>query len=516
MIRVCYEGGKKNGKKYPVVTEQIKKDLQGMCRKFLITDEGFVIDLWLLVMTEGKALMSFDKAREKARKLADKKLSWISVYKTMMNQHGVLSKLRKLPYFSKLCSVPDKLDAVERLLTLFKKIHAKTQTSKCAICPQYLKCQAGRAACGGSNPANLKIAAGCKRPPLTQINIVECVQTAIGFLKMLADPTQGNFLTTQVSADGALLLNTMQQSSMAGVPTEEFDTTFTGTNLYNAIDKLVDELTQQQLVIFELARVFNDHLLPGGIDEKVESDVVADDHKPREIKSTEEILKAYPEELVDSDRMDKRLALGEIQVRQDMKREKKKQYFQVLLDVSGSMRDAISANMYALVNKASLASALCLSVMKKVQLEKGRMLFTFFAGIPDRTRIAEDYDAFADLSRQIGLCDFSGGGTDIQAALLQGCNNIRNQEKEGKGKAEILLITDGESYLSEPELVKAFGNDIKLHVLDVSPMKQVKGKTYYSTAYATLNNLAVSYRKIDPLNLDLNDIAKVVTQDKTK
>jgi len=524
MIRVCYHYHKEKRLKrtrMPVLDDDVKKELHAIARKFQIDDEGFVQDLYLMLKSTGRALMSRKNAKRNVKRMMkDEGWTWTAAYKRMAKHYSFFRKLKHLPYFLKLCQVKDTYDAVERLLAIFKKLSAKTQPARCNACNHAKDCAFGKQFSKGHtsyhNMPNTfsidhtkKVSKDCKEPPSAVDPLVHAV-IALSILTVILDPIQGAAFAEHMEQNGGEsatveLVNMMIPMNQVGKATPEFDATFTGESFVKRLEQMVDDVTSRQLAIFELARTFNETLLPGESEEKEDVEYISHDFRAREIRTVEEVPKALPGEVIDDDMMDKKLVTGELQVRQDMQRQKKKQYFHTLLDVSGSMNSMIAPNVYALHKKGTFASALCLSVIKKISLEQGTMLFRFFAGQPDRLKIADDDDSMADLARMVGISDFNGGGTEIMLALKAACEDIREKEKEGKGKAEILLISDAESYVDESKLAGILKDDIRLHVLDVSP------QGYIAHADTPLRKLAASYYKVDPQSIQFDDIAKAAS-----
>lgn len=530
MIQVCYSYNadpKLRRTKMPKLEAQERKVLDGIAKKFQCGNLGFVYDLFLMLKSRGRALMARKKAKKQVDKLRQETgKPYIEVFRSFTQHYAFMRKLGRLPYFQKLCDVADTYDAVERIMGIFRKLYQKSRPSTCNACSLMPQCPYGQQFMhkGPDELDGQKLNEGlthdddCHTPPGTDMLLQ--AMAAMAVLMVLADDIQGG--AAQAMIDGgragigkdtgptldepkkatAKLIAMLRALNRRGGPTPDFDATFSGEDLIEAIDKAIDDITHGQLAVLELARTFNETLLPDGSEEKEEVEYIAHDQKPREIRDPEELRKVYPSEMVDDDLMDKRLAMKELRVRQDMERRVKKQYFHIIFDVSGSMSEVLGVNKHGLHNKGSLAQALSLAVIKKVGMESGTMLFRFFAGAPDRLRIAADQDALADLARIVGLSDFNGGGTDIMSAINQACDDIKEQEKNGLGKAEILLISDGESPVDDKELEKALNGHIKLHVLDVSP------SGHYSGDHKTLQKLAASYIKVDPNNLNFKDIAE--------
>lgn len=502
MIRVCHD--RSTDPTMPDISPVVD-ELNALSTRFQMESEGFAQDLWLMLMTKGRALRSRKIVLADANRLRRKaKVTFGDSYKTVSKHYGFMRKLSRMAYFRKLCDVKDKLEAVERLLAIFRKLFAKQQKSMCSSCPKYGKCERGLGVLSSDEvDPNLPVADGCIAP--SGDSIIAQLYMALAFLATVTDAIQGEALAAQLeregSNDSAKLVRVMMNSGVPGKGAKVFDTQFTtGEHLLQAIDKMVDELTMKELAVFELARVFNEALLPSESEVKEDVQHISHDQKPREIQAIEEVQKALPSEFVSDTLMDKRITSGEMLVRQDMERHKRKNYFHILIDMSGSMLDLVTTNSRGMLTKGNMATALSLSILKRVSDEKGVLMLRFFSGAPDRLRRAEAVEDYAAIARLLGLSNYNGGSTRIQLAIDSSVKDIVEDTTNSLKKAEVLLITDGEDRLDVPTLKKALDdNQIKMHVLDVGPVGDIN---------EALKAVAATYYKVNPNDLNLTEIAR--------
>ena len=502
-MRCCHD--KTTDKTMPDISA-VETDLRSLARRFQVPDNDFPVDLWLMLMTKGRATRSRKIVLKEANKTANKGQKFGEAYKAVSRQFAFFKKLSRMAYFRKLCDVQDRVEAVERLLAIFAKLFAKKQESLCSNCSEQGNCPYGQHLTNTNTVDNtLLISPDCPfKPPAA--GAVGAMMSALNFLAIAIDPVQGGALVAQLTSagnyDSAQVVEALIVAGEPGKGAKVFDATFTtGEHLLDAIDKLVNDFSKKELAVFELARVFNDALLPAEEEHKEEVDITSHDQSPREIRSLEEIQKALPAEFISDDLMDKRLSSGEMLVRQDMERRKRKNYFHILIDMSGSMRGLVSSNTNGFLSKGNLASALALSILKRVALEKGVVLLRFFEGAPDKLRKAEKDDEYGAIARLLGLSDYNGRSTRIGLALETGINDIVAKAKNDMGKkAEVLLISDGQDHINKVDIIKRLKDaGVKLHVLDVEAG---------SGENAELKEAASTYYKVDPNKLDLTEIAK--------
>ncbi len=499
-----------------MVDSKVGKELQAAAKKFMVKESGFVIDLYMLLKTNGTALIGRSTLKKIIADLKKSGMKFTEAYRFANKQFSVMYRIKKLPYFDKLCAARDLIDSVERLLAIFQSLSNKLQPAKCTACHLMPQCAFGSqfnyttSFTADTVNRNLIVHDDCPHPPIA--NIQSQASNVITLLFIMADPISGAGMAGalgQTNPNVALQLSTVGVlfCDSNGGKSSDFDATFTANDVLTGIEKFVTEITSKQLAIFELARTFTETLLPGEHDNKIRTDEPARDVESRNLLHTSEVTRALPSEMaMDDDAFDRKIATKELAVRQDITKQKKKQFFYMLIDISISMQAALLPNKYALIHKSSLASALALSVMKKVMEEKSKLFLRFFCGQVDRLRVAQDVNEFADTARMIGLSSYNGGGTDIMRSLTTAYWDIKGGGEFSK--AEILLITDGEdSRICEDDVenryvgLKTITKNVVLHVLDISPGNQ------RTKAQELLKQYAKHYSRIDPNTIDFAKVA---------
>jgi len=221
-------------------------------------------------------------------------------------------------------------------------------------------------------------------------------------------------------------------------------------NIVKIVREIADNLSNRELEIFYIARKkeLTDKYRR---DEVLESVQFPDNEMSvKEMHEHQEILKVLPSQFaLDDDVFTEKLAKKELQVRDYQSRKLKKQALYMLLDVSGSMADG--ADVYA--------SGVALSLVRQA-IDEGSIYFLrFFDGnTHELHRISTKKEAI-EMANLLAKKPYSGGGTNIQNAILTAVKDIKNDPVEFE-KIEIMVITDGEDHVDIP---KTKLNGVKIH-----------------------------------------------------
>lgn len=423
-------------------------------------------------------------------------------------------------------------DALDRLLALILEANKKQHTSYCSVCPLLSNCSHGQYAVGEVS-ADGPVLPNCPRylqqqappasgVPATQAQSVQRLALGIGFLKTLITPTFAGYMSARLPAPMGNFLNAMTQAMAAaggsGDPGSAsmltrggggcgtgtgFDATFTGSDVHTRLSEVLRAITKAQLAVFQMARNIEEFLPTGKTGDKEQSNDPSTSMQVKRMDEMADVQRALPsQQALPPVLRTYRTATKQLTVRQHMKPLEKKQLFYVLLDSSGSMGSAVEKNANAFFTRGHIASALALAVVRKAWEEKSMVALRFFAGSPDRMRFAQKPSELVDLCRQIGLGDYNGMSTDIQSALLAAMNDIQN--RQDVSKAEVLLISDGGSYVNETA-VRAAQKTTKLHTLEI---RSYKGET--NQASAALKALSETHQDMDPSSVDPQQLSKLV------
>jgi len=283
-----------------------------------------------------------------------------------------------------------------------------------------------------------------------------------------------------------------------------FDATFTGEYVLGNMEKVVDALTSKELVMFNLARTFDEYIDKREKGLLKESQAPDETVTPEQISSVAEAVRATPSDLALPDLLRTyNMATTQMTKIEHQQPESKKQLHYILLDASGSMNGSVSPNKYAFVSKGDVAGALSLASIKKALEEKSKMYFRFFAGDVDILHSAETVEDFTHLSRVIALCNYNGGSTRIGVALETAFDDIQKGSKD-ISKAEVLLLSDGQDQVDADHLRKQMAST-KLNTLEI-----LSGSGRGGSARDSLKRLSKTYVEIDPNTVDFENVSKVV------
>jgi uncharacterized protein with von Willebrand factor type A (vWA) domain len=133
----------------------------------------------------------------------------------------------------------------------------------------------------------------------------------------------------------------------------------------------------------------------------------------------------------------------------------------ILLDVSGSMKETFPGRPYA---RHIWARGVAIKqLIRALRGEASFFLryFTSCVGCLYRATAVIEAQAIVDHLFEI---DFAYSGTDIQLALETAATDIKQREPLCE-RAEILLLSDGESPLVPSALKEAFGENVRLHTV---------------------------------------------------
>jgi uncharacterized protein with von Willebrand factor type A (vWA) domain len=152
---------------------------------------------------------------------------------------------------------------------------------------------------------------------------------------------------------------------------------------------------------------------------------------------------------LDDDIFFMKLAKNDLTVREYQTKKQKKQALYLLVDISGSMYGARSV----------YASATALALVRQAVRSEAIYFLRFFDERPSQLERVQTKDDATRVGQMLVQQPFSGGGTNFDNALRTAIEDIK-KDKETFDKVEIMLITDGDCYVS---VTKEELGDIKLH-----------------------------------------------------
>jgi uncharacterized protein with von Willebrand factor type A (vWA) domain len=281
-----------------------------------------------------------------------------------------------------------------------------------------------------------------------------------------------------------------------------YDNQHTGNHICRITESFVQQVSQQQLALYELGRKFSLALeAKCGKKFKPVKEVAAD-REQRNVTSLTDLPKvvasshALPKEV-----FDQKLVKGELVKEDYRKPDDKKKLLYILTDSSGSMRGHLGGSRFSLYTRGAFAGVMSAALVRKVKEDGGLVFFRFFAGGTSAMYKATQADEFDLLLKQVMMNDYSGGSTDIQGAILTAYRDIAKADAAMPlAQSEIICITDCEDGL-DLGTMKAALNGREFHVLDVSGSTEPNNPV--------LKELAVKYYKV---NESAPDVTKIVEE----
>lgn len=296
-----------------------------------------------------------------------------------------------------------------------------------------------------------------------------------------------------------------------------YNTTHTGGNIIPP-DDAIKKLSVSQLAIFQLGQVFDRLLAKDKKGKFSPSPITEPDRQNREMKSPSEIIKAVPSShALPEEIRNAKIERKKLEIRENVSPEEKKKILYLLIDSSGSMSTwlnaaANSATADYVLTRSELSMVLTLSLLKRVERDKGIVYIRFFESSVSRLLAANDAASFEQARKMVSHAGFNGGGTNITGALTHAAQDIaRANSGDTLHEAEILLITDAEDSMYEKNLRDAVlncGPNVKeFNVLDVSgrpmPSDEEAKKPHNATnAALVLKTVATKYFKASGQTLD--------------
>lgn len=252
-----------------------------------------------------------------------------------------------------------------------------------------------------------------------------------------------------------------------------FDATFSGISeeRLNRYEHFVQTLSDADLQVFKLASNFENVLGYIAGSEYEKSPLPEDENDIQQMREISDVFKADPSQLAKHTKESLAVALQnrDLIITEQLREVKKDQLLYFLVDVSGSMQEGIGTNQYNLLSRGDLASCVSLVFLKHSQTRNNLFFLRFFADGTNDLIVGDTPESYVHTARMIGLADYNGGGTEILRAVGTAVKDIKARLAHDRiEKAEIVLITDCESILSEEDMVRV-ADGVPVHTIDISP-----------------------------------------------
>jgi len=244
-------------------------------------------------------------------------------------------------------------------------------------------------------------------------------------------------------------------------------------NIVELVDKMARYLGSRNLEIFYVAR--KKEITDIYRVEQIITSVPYPDNEMdiKTIDNPMEILKTIPTQYAyDDDIFMNKLIKKELLIRDYQSRNLKKQVLYLLIDVSGSMTG--SKNIYA--------SGVGLAFVRQAVEEGATYFLRFFDDYPKDLHVAKTKEDAKNLCSLLIRQPYSGGGTNIQRAILTAVEDIKKSPDKFE-KAEIMVITDG---VDNVDLNKESLKGVKVHSTVIDGKNS--GLEKISDSYIELNS----------------------------
>lgn len=539
-------------------TQLLLNDIAG---RYRIDDPEFTHDLFALLHFKGHGLPEKRQIDTLAKRIVAAYPTRTITGTTLLisKRKMVFARLVSLAFFRALAGSKNLVDAVERLLKNFLSMYSKIRQAQCVSCHLRSQCAFGKQY--GSTAADItkvvdadysrKVHPDCPvMPDISAINklfsVAETIKTLMAQQKQNAlpgnEPTPDQLEAAKAQQDienepelGEDAGEDASGGDSSGVGTgsgnseEEgeddpdlrdpdnyippsggygrssvFDAQFTNNHICRVSEQFIQQVTMQQLALYELGRKFEVALNQHSGTEFKPVRHVDKDKDLQQITGVSDITKVVASSHALPDTVFNRKLLKHELVKEEYRQpDDRKQLLYVLIDSSFSMCTGLvqGNNAFGLFTRGSLATIMSCALVRKVMNEKGILYARFFAGRPGVRMVAKTSDEFEVLLGQIRANDYNGGGTSIYAALKAADADIAAEDKDKPlAKATILVITDCDDYIDPTEL-EQFAKSREFNVLDCS------GNPGQN---AQLKKVAKKYYKVHGGALNVNELVKEV------
>lgn len=493
-----------------IIRLKLKKEVQELLKVVSkesgIEDPGFAEDMFALLRLKGNGLPAKDKLMASAKRMAASvtpPMPWQGVHLLASKRKMIMERLVTLPYFRAIAvTQTDLVFAVRRLLQTFRTLYKKVRQAQCMSCTLKSQCAFGKQYGGVIADVtkvldadySKKVHADCPHlPEIGSVNqlamamkqmhdAIAAQQPGVGNLAQKAGvPLQAMSGTSATMVSQAPPLDEDTDPEDAS---EDYEPSYvsgsgsgrgdlpvhSGQHICQITESFVDKVSVSQLSVLELGKEFDVALAnASNVDFKPVVEV-EHDKQQQNIESVTDVTKLVASQHALPDKVfDAKLAKKALVKTQFRKPDGKKKMLFVLIDSSSSMNCQLSSNGHGQLTRGVLASTFSLALARKVRKDDGLLYVRFFGGSPGMLMRSEDKDTYEQVCNAISLNSYGAGDTQIQRAVFTAIDDINAAgAREPLAKAEILVITDGDSYDIDSTTLIPKRGAIELSVLDVS------------------------------------------------
>jgi len=528
-------------------------------RELKVNDEHLVQDLFALIRLKGHGLPSQKRLDFLIKVLAAQpKQTSLTAGIYLKKRAQTMKEISHLPYFASLSALTDSVYATDKLIQNMRKLGIKVRQSQCSACQHKTNCDFGKQYVNAVTDITKVVDPDFAKkahpdcPHIPEMDLVNTLNDAAKLMASLYDPSnqqaaqalmnqlkkdsqhQSSYGNRREPVDDEAIQKSAQLQGLTDpaaaqaddsvsheekdfIPTTVsgkihgggYDAQFTAEYYVKMQEKMIESLLQVGVEIFNIGRVLDSIL--GQQDSKLlqETREVSETRQQDLMRSASDVTKAEKmQHALPSDVLDAKIAKKQLVVDREQKPQGKKHLLYLLVDASGSMRTQFLSNPNSLMSRASLASVLMISLMKKIEKEKGIVYIRYFTGSVGPLISVHSMQDFKSAIKKISDCNFDGGSTNIKGALQTATRDIAQAQDEIR-KAEVLLVTDCDDSIT---LSKTDLQGAKLNVLDVSGTTHTAAdhlRYGASAASAVLKQIADNYYKADERSLNLKTMVNL-------
>lgn len=501
----------------------VEKYVEQLRRQYNIPDVGYLFDVLALLHLKGKGVPT----AQDVLKLIDEESKRCKISKPVLSavykkRRHTLATLTKSPMFYALATLPDTTTALSRLLAILNRAFESVQKAQCATCQLLSDCPLGLKYVNNTSDIKLvvdyKVKAHKECPERPNEDVTEDMQKALEAINELfknaadgklanAFDTNGKPMGTDIgerdkkNAEKALKAAQEEMEQLSGNEagkTGWCDFKFDHALPVFANEKLITTAAGSAKLLFELSQKFELALESAQSKLFQKTPLLAENQEHNVIESAADMTKLLPNQhALPEDIYDKKLANKSLIKQQKLEQKPHKQLLYFLLDASGSMRSPMKRGGAYAFTPATISQAFILALARKMKKQGDVVYFRWFDYGQSALKSAQnplEYDAFES---DVFACNYNGGGTNIEGAVMTALNDISAASELQLQRAEILLITDCADNVNAKGLIQA-KNKIALHTLDIGDDKD---------EHRQLKEASDTYFKLDA---DSFDVTKTV------
>lgn len=212
----------------------------------------------------------------------------------------------------------------------------------------------------------------------------------------------------------------------------------------------------------------------------------------RGMRNLSEVTRALPSQMaLPEDLFYQRVARGELLIKEWTTKKERKNILYFLVDKSGSMGNLGYSGYGSRYSRLQWAVSVAIAYLRNMVKNGDIFAFRYFDDNVSDLYIVETPQQGGKLIQHIFDAAGDSGGTDIQRALEQAIHDISHKKDVRIEKADIMIITDGESSIDTAKIQRLLNeHKITLHSVNVGSQRSGSELQTISKNYLTVKNEA--------------------------